>query len=87
MQPEKSCDKEDDDDDADDVENVHGVLRLRHARFQSENAALQYETSRPAGKFQRPRSHPAAKVVNFIQTDVANGQPFDSGRVLRYRDR
>ncbi len=34
VQPEKACDKENDDDDADDVENVHGVLRLRHARFQ-----------------------------------------------------
>jgi hypothetical protein len=43
VQPEKACDKEDDDDDADDVENVHGVLRLRHARFQHESAALQQE--------------------------------------------
>ena len=40
-QPEESGDKENDDDDADDVENVHGVLRLRHARFQQESAALQ----------------------------------------------
>jgi MtN3 and saliva related transmembrane protein len=40
VQPEKACDKEDDDDDADDVENVHGVLQLRHARFQNESAAV-----------------------------------------------
>jgi hypothetical protein len=45
MQPEEAGDKEDDDDDADDVENVHGVLRLRHARFQHEIAALQQERS------------------------------------------
>jgi hypothetical protein len=41
MQPEKAGDKENDDDNSDDVENVHGALRLRHARFQYEGAALQ----------------------------------------------
>jgi hypothetical protein len=33
VQPEKAGDEKDDDDDADDIENVHGVLRLRDARF------------------------------------------------------
>jgi hypothetical protein len=41
MQPKEAGDKENDDDDTDDVENVHCVLRLRHARFQYESAALQ----------------------------------------------
>jgi hypothetical protein len=45
MQSEETGDKENDDDDADDVENVHGILRLRHARFQHESAALQKERS------------------------------------------
>ena len=43
MQPEKAGDEKEDDDDADDVENVHGVLRLRHTRFQNESTALQQE--------------------------------------------
>ena len=43
VQPEKAGDEKDDDDDADDVENVHGVLRLRHTRFQNESTALQQE--------------------------------------------
>jgi hypothetical protein len=43
VQPEKTGDEKDDDDDADDVENVHGVLRLRHARFQNESTALKQE--------------------------------------------
>jgi hypothetical protein len=55
VQPEKACDKEDDDDDADDVENVHGILRVRQARFHCESAALQQETCRSATKFRSPR--------------------------------
>jgi MtN3 and saliva related transmembrane protein len=38
VQPEKSCDKE---DDADDVENVHCGLRARYGRFQHESTAIQ----------------------------------------------
>jgi MtN3 and saliva related transmembrane protein len=41
VQPEKAGDEKDDDDDADDVENIHGVLRLRHTRFQNESTVLQ----------------------------------------------
>jgi hypothetical protein len=47
VQPEEAGNKENDDDDADDVENIHDVLRLRHARFQHESAALQDERSGP----------------------------------------
>jgi MtN3 and saliva related transmembrane protein len=43
VQPEKAGDEKDDDDDADDVENIHGVLRLRHTRFQNESTVLQRE--------------------------------------------
>lgn len=82
VQPEKACDKEDHDDDADDVENVHGILRLRHARFQHESTALQQGTSRSASKFHRPRKPSAGRVVNFIQTDVVNGHTIDSSRVI-----
>jgi hypothetical protein len=82
VQPEKACDNEDDDDNAYDVENVHGVLRLKQARFQHESVALQQETCWPASKFHSPRKPSVVKVVNFIQTDIVNGQTIDSGRVI-----
>jgi hypothetical protein len=41
MQPKEAGDKQNDDDDTDDVENVHCVLRLSHAAFLYECAALQ----------------------------------------------
>jgi two-component sensor histidine kinase len=70
MQPKEASDKEN--DDADDVENVHGVLRLRHARFQHESAALQQGTFLSASRFRRPRKLFGDEAVNFIESDTVN---------------
>jgi hypothetical protein len=80
VQSEKACDKEDDDDDADNVEDVHGVLRLRHARFQNESGAPT-GTSRSASKFHSPRKASEVMVVNSIQTEIVNRQTIDSSRL------
>jgi hypothetical protein len=43
VQTQEACNKDDNYHYADDVENVHCVLRSRHARFQYESAALEWE--------------------------------------------
>ena len=43
MQPEESCNNDDDNHDADEIENVHYTLRLSHARIRYEGAMLQQE--------------------------------------------
>ena len=68
MQAKKACDKEDDDDDADDVKNVHGILRVRDARFRHESTALNQTTSQSASMFHQATEAIGGKVVNSIQT-------------------
>ena len=70
MQPEKACDKEDDDDGADDVENVHGVLRLRHARFQMK-----------ARRSKRKR--PGLQVGSMHRGTGRNGEHLKFGKLVK----
>ena len=44
VQSEVACNEKYYNHDADDVENIHCVLRLRHARLQYEETALQSKT-------------------------------------------
>jgi hypothetical protein len=84
MQSEEAGDEENDDDDADDVENIHGVLRLRYARFQHESAALQQKRSVRQVSSKCRGSYLAVKMVNFIQTDAVNGHtPLTYGELPR----
>jgi hypothetical protein len=80
VQTKEACDEENDDDDADDVENVHWVLRLRQAHFQYESTVLQQERPGPQVS-STSHASPGRRVVNFIQTDVANGRTIDSAEL------
>ena len=81
MQPEKARDEKDDDDDADDVENVHGVLRLRHTRFQNESTALQQERPDLQVCSVSHGEPSTVKMVNSIQIDIVDRRTIDAGRV------
>jgi MtN3 and saliva related transmembrane protein len=81
MQPEKACDKEDNNDDADDVENVHGVLRLRHSRFQHETTALQRKRPGLQVSSIGHRSRRRQRWSIRYRLTSSNGHTIDSGRV------